>query len=243
MVSLRIFRFDPANDKQPRFESYTFPERPGMTVLEGLIHVQENLDASLAFRSSCRSALCGSCAMHIGGKYGLACQTQIANVASGGSITIRPLNHLRVVRDLVVDLKKFFAQWRKIRPYLVAKTTGDKRGFSQSPEQRRRLDTIVDCIMCGSCYAACPSANQNADYLGPHALLRALRWVEDSRDEAQAERLAMVADENGIYRCHLVFNCQTVCPKKLDPAAAIMRLKQHVTVEKLSLSEPVADQA
>lgn len=234
MVSLHVFRFDPEKDQKPRFETFAFQERSGMTVLEGLIHVQENMDPSLAFRSSCRSALCGSCAMHIGGKYGLACQTQIANVASNGSITIRPLNHLRVLRDLVVDLKKFFAQWRKIRPYLLTKSADRERGFSQTPAQRSRLDTIVDCIMCGSCYAACPSANQNADYLGPHALLRTLRWVEDSRDEAQAERLAMVADENGIYRCHLVFNCQTVCPKKLDPAAAIMRLKQHVTREKLS---------
>jgi succinate dehydrogenase / fumarate reductase iron-sulfur subunit len=227
MVSLRIFRFDPDKDDKPRFDTFTFQEQPGMTVLEGLIHVQESIDPTLTFRSSCRSALCGSCAMHIAGKYGLACQTQIKDVAARGMITIRPLNHLRVIRDLVVDLKKFFDHWRKIRPYLVGKSD-PKQGFRQTPAERQRLDTIVDCIMCGSCYAGCPSANQNETYLGPHALLRTLRWVEDSRDQATDERLAMVADQNGVYRCHMVFNCQTVCPKKLDPAAAIMRLKQHI---------------
>ncbi|MEK9939857.1 MAG: succinate dehydrogenase iron-sulfur subunit [Methylotenera sp.] len=232
MVTFNITRFDPAKDKKPVVEKFTFEERPGMTVLEGLIHIQEKMDQSLAFRSSCRSALCGSCAMHIGGKYGLACQTQIKNVVRGGTISIRPLNHLRVIRDLVVDLSKFFAQWRRIRPYLVSSKAGENNRFSQTPEERKRINTIVDCIMCGSCYASCPSSSQNDDYLGPHALMRSLRWVEDSRDEAKEERLAMVADENGVYRCHMSFNCQTVCPKNLDPSSAISRLKTHIAQQK-----------
>lgn len=230
MVTFHVSRIDPAKDEKPRLEAFSFEVRPGMTVLEGLIHIQEHLDPTLAFRSSCRSALCGSCAMHIGGKYGLACQTQISNVTKpGGSLTIRPLGHLRIIRDLVVDLTQFFAQWKRIRPFLVSSVAdGSNTRFQQTQADRQRLNTIVDCIMCGSCYAACPSVSQNPDYLGPHALLRTLRYVEDSRDEATSERLDMVADENGVYRCHMAFSCQVVCPKKLDPASAIAKLKNKI---------------
>jgi succinate dehydrogenase / fumarate reductase, iron-sulfur subunit len=238
MVTFHVSRIDPAKEEKPRLQAFDFEERPGMTVLEGLIHIQENLDPTLAFRSSCRSALCGSCAMHIGGKYGLACQTQIANVVKPGTgLVIRPLNHLRIIRDLVVDLSQFFAQWKRIRPFLVSSQTESGSGFRQTPAERQRLNTIVDCIMCGSCYAACPSVNQNPDYLGPHALLRSLRWVEDSRDESTADRLDMVADENGVYRCHMAFSCQVVCPKKLDPASAISKLKSKILKQRTTGSK------
>ena len=227
MTTFRVFRFDPEADKEPRFDAFDVPAEKGMTVLEGLIHILEEKDPSLAYRSSCRAAVCGSCAMHISGRYRLACQTQIADVANNGEVVIRPLGHLPVLRDLVVDMGRFFESWRRVRPHLVAEEPAPARERRQSPEERKRLNTLVDCIMCGACFAACPSARDDPAYLGPHAMLRALRFIEDSRDIATAERLAMVASEYGAFRCHTVFNCQTVCPKKLDPSAAIARIKRH----------------
>ena len=227
MTKFHIFRFDPKADAAPRFQDYEVPEEKGMTVLEGLIHILEELDPSLAYRSSCRAAICGSCAMHISGRYRLACQTQIADVARQDRVVIRPLSHLPVLRDLVVDMGRFFENWRRIRPHLVGKGPAPERERLQTPEERGRLDSLVDCIMCGACYGACPSARDNAAYLGPHAMLKALRFIEDSRDGAGEERLSLAASDDGVFRCHSVFNCQTVCPKELDPSAAIARIRRR----------------
>ncbi len=227
MTKFHIFRFDPKADAAPRFQDYEVPEEKGMTVLEGLIHILEELDPSLAYRSSCRAAICGSCAMHISGRYRLACQTQIADVARQDRVVIQPLSHLPVLRDLVVDMGRFFENWRRIRPHLVGKGPAPQRERLQTPEERARLDSLVDCIMCGACYGACPSARDNAAYLGPHAMLKALRFIEDSRDGAGEERLSGAASDDGVFRCHSVFNCQTVCPKELDPSAAIARIKRR----------------
>jgi succinate dehydrogenase / fumarate reductase iron-sulfur subunit len=229
MVTYRVFRFDPSCDEKHRFDEFTFEEKRGMTVLEGLIHIQEKLDPSLAFRSSCRSALCGSCAMHIGGRFGLACQTQLSKAVVNGKLTIRPLGNMPVIRDLVVNLKEFFAQWKAMRPFLVPRAAAEGgREYLQTPQQRRKLHKIADCIMCGSCFGSCPSVARQSGYVGPHALMRALRYIEDSRDSAAEERLQMVADEKGVYRCHSAFNCQSVCPKKLDPASAVAELKRKI---------------
>ncbi len=227
MTKFHIFRFDPKADAAPRFQDYEVPEEKGMTVLDGLIHILEELDPSLAYRSSCRAAICGSCAMHISGRYRLACQTQIADVARKDRVVIRPLSHLPVLRDLVVDMGRFFENWRRIRPHLVGKGPAPQRERLQTPEERARLDSLVDCIMCGACYGACPSARDNAAYVGPHAMLKALRFIEDTRDGAGEERLSGAASDDGAFRCHSVFNCQTVCPKELDPSAAIARIKRR----------------
>lgn len=227
VTRFHIFRFDPEADAAPRFQDYEVPEEKGMTVLEGLIHILEELDPSLAYRSSCRAAICGSCAMHISGRYRLACQTQIGDVARQDRVVIRPLSHLPVLRDLVVDMGRFFENWRRIRPHLVGKGPAPERERLQTPEERARLDSLVDCIMCGACYGACPSARDNAAYLGPHAMLKALRFIEDSRDGTSEERLSLAASDDGAFRCHSVFNCQTVCPKELDPSAAIARIKRR----------------
>ncbi len=227
MTNFHIFRFDPKADAAPRFQDYEVPEEKGMTVLDGLIHILEELDPSLAYRSSCRAAICGSCAMHISGRYRLACQTQIGDVARQDRVVIRPLSHLPVLRDLVVDMGRLFENWRRIRPHLVGKGPAPQRERLQTPEERARLDSLVDCIMCGACYGACPSARDNAAYLGPHAMLKALRFIEDTRDGAGEERLSGAASDDGVFRCHSVFNCQTVCPKELDPSAAIARIKRR----------------
>lgn len=231
MPTFKVFRFDPDNDKTPYFQDYQVPDRKGMTVLEGLYYILENLDPTIAFRSSCRMGVCGSCAMHINGQYGLACETQVATL--GNTVTIRPLAHLKVIRDMVVDLNPFFAQYEAIKPYLIPKEAPGPREFSQTPKERAKIDFHVDCILCASCYGSCPVVATDERYLGPHALLKALRFVDDSRDGATNERLALVASDSGVFRCHTIFNCQQVCPKDLDPTGAIGKLKMKAFKAKL----------
>lgn len=223
MPIFKVLKYDPKDGGAPYFKEYEVPTHKGMTVLEGLYHILEQQDPTLAFRSSCRQGVCGSCAMHINGMYRLACETQIA--AMGEHITVRPLAHMTVIRDLVVDMTPFFNQFEAIKPYLIpAEKSGDKE-YIQSPEERARLTHHVDCILCSACYGSCPVVATDEKYLGPHALLKALRFVEDSRDAATYERLAYVASDLGVFRCHTIFNCQQVCPKDLDPTGAIGKLK------------------
>jgi len=232
MPIFRIFRFNPDKDDLPQFKDYDVPDVKGMTVLEGLYHVLENHDPTLAFRSSCREGVCGSCAMHINGGYGLACETQTAEL--GPIVTIRPLSHMKIIRDLVVDMTPFFAQYEKIKPYLVPREVPGPREFKQSPKERARIDHHVDCILCASCYGSCPVVGTDENYIGPHALLKALRFVNDSRDGETYQRLAFVATDNGIFRCHTIFNCQQVCPKDLDPTGAIGKLKMKAIWARLT---------
>jgi len=232
MPTFKVFKYDPEDGKPARFESFDVPDLKGMTVLEGLYHILENHDPTLAFRSSCRQGICGSCAMHINGQYGLACETQVAKL--GSTVTVRPLSHMKIIRDLVVDLTPFFAQYEAIKPYLVPKEVAGPREYKQSPKDRLRLDHHVDCILCAACYGSCPVVATDQKYIGPHALLKALRFVEDSRDGATGERLAYVATDNGVFRCHTIFNCQQVCPKDLDPTGAIGKLKMKSIWAKLT---------
>ncbi|SYZ74011.1 succinate dehydrogenase, FeS subunit [Candidatus Zixiibacteriota bacterium] len=223
MPTLKVFRYNPKSGEQAYFQSYQLPEVKSMTVLEGLYYILENLDPTLAFRSSCRQGVCGSCAMHIGDQYRLACETQIAHI--GNTVTVRPLSHMKIVRDLVVDLDPFFAQYDAIKPYLINKEAPPPREYKQSPAERLKIDTLVDCIFCAACYGSCPVVANDEKYLGPQAMLKALRFVDDSRDTATNERLAYLATDFGAFRCHTIFNCQQVCPKKLDPSGAIGKIK------------------
>ena len=226
----KVFRYDPDDGRQAHFQTFDVDVPKGMTVLEGLYWILENKDATFAFRSSCREAICGSCAVHINDKYGLACNTQVAKLKD--PITIRPLAHLPVKKDLVVDLKPFWDNYKRIKPYLIPRENPPEKEFIQSVEERRKIDHHIDCILCGACYGSCPVAFGDPKYLGPHALLKALRFVDDSRDGATDERLAMVATDSGVFRCHTIFNCQIVCPKDLNPTGAISKLKNKIMVEK-----------
>jgi succinate dehydrogenase / fumarate reductase, iron-sulfur subunit len=230
--SIRIFRFDPSKDKKHRFDTFRVPCRPGMTVLQALNFVQENLDGSLAFRSSCREGICGSCAMHINGVYRLACETQLGHL--GKSVTIRPMAHMDIVKDLVVDMTPFFEKYKAIKPYLIPGDPDEGRERIQTQDERAYLDYIVDCILCGACYAACAVNGYDQDYLGPAALAKINRFLMDSRDNAEEQRLALVCDEHGVFRCHTLFNCQTVCPKNVDPTANIANLKRRIIARQLN---------
>lgn len=229
----KVFRFDPDKDQMPYFQDFEVPDIKGMTVLEGLYWILENKDPSLAFRSSCRAGVCGSCAMHINGKYRLACETNTEHL-SGGVVRIRPLAHSKIKRDLVVDLTPFFKNIELIKPYLIPDKEPPEKEYIQSPKERAKLLVKTDCILCGACFASCPVVSTDDNYLGPAALLKALRFVDDSRDGAYYERLAYAATDWGVYRCHTIFNCQQVCPKDLDPAGAIGKLKMKAIWAKLT---------
>jgi succinate dehydrogenase / fumarate reductase iron-sulfur subunit len=232
----KIFRYDSSKDGSPKFESFEVPVDKGMTVLEGLIHIQNYLDGSVAFRSSCRAGVCGSCAMHINGKYRLACETQIYSLKSK-TITIRPLAHLKIIKDLFVDFTPFWEKIKYIKPFLMSGEPHPERERTQTADQRKNLDGLIDCILCGACYAACPVGETHPDYLGPAVFLKVNRFVQDSRDKAEDERLELVSGLNGVFRCHTIFNCQEVCPKDLDPTGSIADLKRKIIGKKFAISK------
>ncbi|MBI2854675.1 MAG: succinate dehydrogenase iron-sulfur subunit [Chloroflexi bacterium] len=231
-VTYTVFRFDPSKDKESRYEAYQVPVREGMTVLDGLLYILDNVDPTLSFRFACREGVCGSCAMFINGSYRLACQTQIKDLKSD-RIKIEPLPNFQVIKDLVVDLAVFFEKLEKAMPYLVAAGALPEKERLQSMEQRKQINEVIDCILCAACQSACPQAWTNKDFLGPAVLTKAYRFVGDSRDGAQRERLKLVAGEDGVWRCHSVFNCVEACPKKINQTVAISRLKRKAFVQKL----------
>lgn len=224
-IFFKVMRFDPFKDRKPRMEKYEVPLAPFMTVLDGLFYIQGYIDGSLAFRSSCRAGVCGSCTVHINGKYRLACETQLKNLNSD-TVVVLPMAHMPVIKDLFVDMTKFWKHYKEIRPYLIPGSPPPEKERHQSIDQRKKLDGLIDCILCGSCYAACDVAGTDSDYKGPAALLKANRFFQDSRDCAKVERIELVDGEHGIWRCRSIFNCQIVCPKDLDPAGNIMALKR-----------------
>jgi succinate dehydrogenase / fumarate reductase iron-sulfur subunit len=226
-ITFKIFRFDPEKDKTPYFDNFNIPVSHGDTVLAGMFYIQKNLDPSLAFRFSCRGAVCGSCAMHINGRYRLACETQILEL-NAEMITIQPLGHLQALRDLIVDFTPFYKNYSRIKPYLVGKEPVPEKEYIQMPEERKKIGNTIDCILCGACYGACATAGVNKEYFGPAALLKAERFLRDSRDSIEDERLRIVDDLHGVWRCHSIFSCQEVCPKELSPAEAILRMKKRI---------------
>lgn len=230
-VTFTIFRFDPDQDGEPHFDNFAVSTKGGMTVLEALFRILEEEDGSLAFRYSCRGAVCGSCAMFINGSYRLACQTQIS--ALGSKVSISPLPHLPIVKDLVVDMTPFYEKYERIIPYLKTATPDPDKERLQNINQRKALDEVIDCILCGACYSACPITWTNKGYLGPAALVKAYRFVADSRDEAARERLSLVSGEDGIWRCHSIFNCVEACPKNINQTYSIQQLKRKTLSQKL----------
>jgi succinate dehydrogenase (ubiquinone) iron-sulfur subunit len=198
-------------------------------MLDVLFKIKDEQDSTLSFRRSCREGICGSCAMNIDGTNGLACLTSVERESSKAS-KIAPLPHMYVVRDLVVDMSNFYAQYKSIKPYLqtTAKPT-DGKEYIQSKDERAKLDGMYECILCACCSTSCPSYWWASDkYLGPAVLLAAYRWIIDSRDEFTQERLDWVNDQYKLYRCHTIMNCATVCPKGLNPGKAIAKTKQMV---------------
>jgi succinate dehydrogenase/fumarate reductase iron-sulfur protein len=224
MFTFKIQRFDPEVDRAPHFDTFKVEIAGSMSVLEALFYILENLDGTLSFRYSCRGAVCGSCAMYINGRNRLACQTLIKTLRTR-VITVSPLPHQPIIKDLVVEMDRFFEKYERIKPYLTNNSAPPLKERLQSIKQRARIDEMINCILCGACYSACSLAATDAEFLGPAALTKAYRFLADSRDSAQKERLAEVKGEHGAYRCHTLFNCGEVCPKKIVPTYSIQKLK------------------
>ncbi|MBA7578002.1 Succinate dehydrogenase iron-sulfur subunit [subsurface metagenome] len=233
-VTFKVFRFDPAGDTEPLQQDFEIPLRPRMTVLDGLLHILEEQDNTLSFRFACREGVCGSCAMFINGSYRLACQTQISSLGAK-EVVVNPLPHLPLIKDLVVNMDPFFEKYKSVEPYLKTLTASPEKERQQSPKQRKKINEVIDCTLCGCCYSACPMTWTNKDYLGPAALIKAYRFVVDSRDEAGVERINIVDSEAGIWRCHATFNCVEACPKMINPTASILALKRETLARRLKL--------
>ncbi|HAE03287.1 MAG TPA: succinate dehydrogenase iron-sulfur subunit [Rhodospirillaceae bacterium] len=222
-----IYRWNPDDGKTPQVDTYEVDlDECGPMVLDALIKIKNEVDQTLTFRRSCREGICGSCAMNIDGTNTLACTKFIDDVKD--EVNIYPLPHMKVVKDLVPDLSNAYAQLASVEPWLKSKTPPppDKERL-QSPEDRRKLDGLYECILCFSCATSCPSYWWNSErYLGPAVLLQAYRWLVDSRDEATGERLDNLEDPFRLYRCHTIMNCSKTCPKGLNPAKAIAEIKK-----------------
>ena len=225
--AFKIYRFDPETDENPRWDTYDVDvDNCGPMLLDALIHIKNTIDPTLAFRRSCREGVCGSCAMNIGGRNTLACTHAWADVP-GREISISPLPHQGVVKDLIPDLSLFYAQYSSIEPWLHTETPQPQHEWTQAPADRQRLDGLYECILCACCTTSCPSYWWNGErYLGPAALLQAYRWLSDTRDEAAGARLDALEDPFKLYRCHTIMNCAQVCPKGLNPAKAIAGIKR-----------------
>lgn len=222
-----VYRYDPDDGENPRIDTYDVDlDTCGPMVLDGLIKIKNEIDATLTFRRSCREGICGSCAMNIDGGNTLACTRAISD--SKGPIRVYPLPHMPVVKDLVPDLTNFYAQYAAIKPWLRTRTPPPPdRERLQSKADQERIDEPAACILCACCSTACPSYWWNSDrFLGPAALLAAYRWLVDSRDEATGERLDELEDPFRLYRCHTIMNCTQTCPKGLDPSKAIAETKK-----------------
>jgi succinate dehydrogenase / fumarate reductase iron-sulfur subunit len=225
--TFKIYRWDPDTGGNPRLDSYEIDlAKCGPMVLDALIKVKNEVDSTLTFRRSCREGICGSCAMNIDGVNTLACIQPIDEIK--GDVKIYPLPHMPVVKDLVSELTHIFAQYASVEPWLKTETPiPPDRERLQSPEERKKLDGLWECILCFCCSTACPSYWWNGDkFLGPAILLQAYRWIADSRDEATGERLDALEDPFRLYRCHTIMNCTRTCPKGLNPAKAIGEIKK-----------------
>lgn len=226
LTEFNIYRWSPDDDQNPRLDTYYVDRNAcGPMILDGLLYIKNHIDPTLTLRRSCREGICGSCAMNIDGSNTLACITGMDEVHH--PIKIYPLPSMPVVKDLVPDLNKFYAQHRSIEPWLQTVSPEPQKEWLQSHEDRQKLDGLYECILCACCQTSCPSYWWNGDrYLGPAVLLQAYRWISDSRDEAKGERLDNLEDPFRLYRCHTIMNCAQTCPKGLNPAKAIAEIKK-----------------
>jgi succinate dehydrogenase / fumarate reductase iron-sulfur subunit len=229
-VQLRILRFDPDHDPEPHWETYQVESEPMDRILDLLLRVKAEQDGSLTFRRSCGHGICGSDAMMINNRNRLACRTRVDQV--GRRISVAPLPGLPVVKDLVVDMDGFFAKYRSVKPYLINDQPEPQLERPQSPEDRARFDDTTKCILCAACTTACPSFWARYEYVGPAAIVQAHRFIFDSRDEGAPERLEILSDENGVWRCRTIFNCVDACPRGINITRAILEVSSAIVARR-----------
>lgn len=237
-VRFDVLRFDPTRDGEPSWRSYIIPYLPGMTVLDGLWKIKETQDPSLAWRSSCRMGVCGSCGMMVNGRPTLACNTQISELGTA-VIAVAPLPNFAIVRDLVPELKPMFDAHQALHPYLIRDGAEDEkelqRELAQSPHELEAYLQFSYCIKCGCCMSACPTVATDPVYSGPMPLAQAHRYNSDSRDGGFAVRHQVLSGGRGPWRCHFAGECSQVCPKGVDPAKAIQLMKRDLVLDYLKL--------
>jgi succinate dehydrogenase / fumarate reductase, iron-sulfur subunit len=227
VVILKIRRFDPERDEAPHWERYEVPFEPSDRVLDALHFVKWNIDGSLTFRRSCGHGVCGSDAMRINGTNKLACKILISELADpGDEISVEPIQGLPVNKDLLVDMEPFFASYRAVQPWLINDEREPERERRQTEAQRQRFDDTTKCILCAACTTACPVFWNDGDYFGPAAIVGAHRFIFDSRDTGAEDRLEILNDREGVWRCRTTFNCTEACPRGIQVTQAIQEVKR-----------------
>jgi succinate dehydrogenase / fumarate reductase iron-sulfur subunit len=231
-ITFKIYRLDPNQENsKPGYQEYQVKTHPGMTVLDALIEIKGQQDGTLTFRKSCRSGICGSCAMQIHGLNRLACETQVEPLRKS-TIVVDPLPGFNVIRDLAVDMEPFYDNLARVKPYLINNDPPPARERIQPPEVFKAIEDPIACILCGACTSSCPSFWYDPTYLGPAALAKAYRYTFDSRDKGCTERLKVLDTKHGLWRCHTIFNCMDACPKRIKITQHIGNLKKKVIAEK-----------
>ena len=238
-VNLRVRRFNPEKDAAPWWGEYTLEGVSSTDSVLDLLHqVKWTMDGTLSLRRSCAHGVCGSDAMRINGANALACKMLVARLANGTdavSIQVEPMLGLRVLKDLIVDMEPFFEHYRSVLPYFVNDNPlpADGRERLQSPEDRAKYDDTTKCILCAACTTSCPSYWADDRYVGPAAIVQAHRFIYDSRDEAYEERLGIMAEQFGVWRCRTIFNCTNACPRDIEVTRAIAEVKMSITTGKV----------
>jgi succinate dehydrogenase / fumarate reductase iron-sulfur subunit len=231
LVTLKIRRFDPESAGEAFWQSFEVPVEKGDRLLDALHHVKWYVDGSLTFRRSCAHGVCGSDAMRINGVNRLACKVLVKDL--GDTITVEPIKGLRVEKDLVVDMEPFFEAFRSIKPFLITSGAEPTRERVQTAEQRARFDDSTKCIMCAACTTSCPVFWNDDAYFGPQAIVMAHRFIFDSRDEGAAERLEILNEKEGVWRCRTTFNCTDACPRGIQVTKAIQEVKRALIFRKV----------
>ena len=230
-VHYRIKRFDPATDQKPYFKDYEVDLEPTDRVLDGLNEIKWYQDGTLTYRRSCAHGVCGSDAMRINGRNRLACTLLVRD--AGNKLTIEPLLGLPIIKDLVVDMEPFFKKYRDIKPYLINDDPAPTRERTQSPEQRAVFDDTTKCILCAACTTSCPPFWANREFVGPASIVNAHRFIFDSRDQGAAERLDILNQREGVWRCRTVFNCTDACPRHIKITQAIEEVKRALLFNRM----------
>jgi len=225
-VTLRIRRFNPEAGAEAYWEEFTIRALRTDRLLDALHTVKWEVDGSLTFRRSCAHGICGSDAMRINGRNRLACKVLLKDLDPSKPITVEPIKGLAVVKDLVVDMEPFFASYREVMPFLITGGNAPSAERRQSPEERARYDDTTKCILCAACTSSCPVFWTDGQYFGPAAIVNAHRFIFDSRDTGGAERLEILNDKEGVWRCRTIFNCTDACPRGIEVTKAIQEVKR-----------------
>ncbi len=234
IMKFRIFRYNPEKDDKPYYQSYAIESDSGDRILDCLNRIRAEKDPTLSFRMSCGHGVCGSDGMRINGISSLACQKLVKDFKENEEVLVEPLGVFRVVKDLVVDMDPFFERYYSIKPYLITETPPPDEERRQSVEEHRRFEDAIRCILCACCTASCPVNQDKATekYIGPAALVRAFRYLFDSRDEGSAERISLLDNKDGAWGCQTKWMCTKVCPKEIPVTKEIFEIKKHIMENK-----------